>query len=289
MHLPFDTMRAAGPLEIYALAFWLALTAIGSPAAAEEQGLAAERIPWSELSFRAKKLFVTADAEVHLSRLEEDQLLMFLSSEVLGRTSETRLWLDASSARASREEKLKIKDKAELRAYAYAADHAVKERYHEREAEARSEPVETWTLKGSERQDYPGGESPTPVTSPSAILYVLAASKLAKPGDTLDVTIFTDRRLVTARAEVTESASARPLRLTTPDGAQLYEPADVLRIQLTGRDPAGAAVDLGLFGLEGDLEVLLDLENRLPLSIRGALPVIGKLSVRLIEAKLEGS
>ncbi|MEM8998590.1 MAG: hypothetical protein AAGF23_27650 [Acidobacteriota bacterium] len=254
------------------------------PARADD--LRPERVGWSELEYRASKLFVTAEAAVSLERRDGD-MLMQLGSEVLGRRSETRLWIDASTGRSIREERLKLHRDAALRAYVYGADHALKIRYRERPLKEGRGPLESWVEKSRERQPFGAAGDPLPddVTTPSALLYLLAASPLGATGDLFEAPIFADEQLVTARAEVVElvSFSGEIQRL---GGAGIHRPGQTLRIRLTGRDPAGAAVDLGLLGLEGDLEVLIERDTRLPLAIRGAMPVVGTLDVKLRAAKI---
>lgn len=280
--MPIDSpARSASHLFVGSL---LSVALVAPSVGAEE--LRPERIAWEALQFRASKLFVTADAGVSLERQGKEMLLR-LNSEALGRRSETRLWVDAATARAEREERLKLHREAELRSYVYAADHALKIRYLERPSAQGREPLASWTEKSRQEQPFgaPGAPLPELVTTPSALLYLLAASPLDKMGDVLEMPIFADERLVTARAEVIEELSFTG-EIAEEDGG-VHRPGVTLRIRLTGRDPAGGVVDLDLLGLEGDLEILLERDTRLLLAIRGGMPIVGKIDVKLREVRFK--
>ncbi|MEO1085040.1 MAG: hypothetical protein AAFY88_12420, partial [Acidobacteriota bacterium] len=187
----------------------------------------------------------------------------------------------------NRSSRMELHRDAALRAYVYGTDHALKIRYRERPLEEGRAPLESWIEKSQQRQPFgaPADAFPDAVTTPSALLYLLAASPLRARGDVFETPIFADEQLVTARAEVAEVVgfSGEIRRL---GGAGIHRPGETLRIRLTGRDPSGGAVDLGLLGLEGDLEILIERDTRLPLAIRGAMPVVGTLNVKLRAAKL---
>ncbi|MEM1177984.1 MAG: hypothetical protein AAGM22_06555 [Acidobacteriota bacterium] len=264
--------------------FFVIFAAFGAPRASAE-GLKLDRVGWDALEYRASKLLVTAEADVTLEA-KGSEVLLTLGSEVLGRRSETRLWVDAATGRSVREERLKLHREAELRAYVYKPDHALKIRYRERPSAQGRAPIESWIEKSQQRQPFgtPGEPLPVDVTTPSALLYLLAASPLEARGDLFEAPIFADEKLVTARAEVVEVISySGEIAMR---GGGVHRPGDTLRIALTGRDPAGGAVDLGLLGLEGDLEILVERGTRLPLAIRGAMPVVGTLDVKLRAASL---
>ena len=240
--------------------------------------LRAERLDWQDLHYRASKLFITAEAQVSLER-QGDEIQLFLGSEVLGRTSETRIRLEPGNARALREEKLKIHKDAGLRSYEYASDHAIKVRYRERPVAEARKPLETWTEKSRYRQEFGAVDPAEAVTTPSALLYLLAASSLEKKGDVLEATLFADERIVRAQATV---VAEEPFDGAIEQlGGGSYQPGVALRIRLSGQEASGEAVELELLGLEGDLEVLLDRERRVPLAIRGGMPVLGRIEVKL--------
>lgn len=259
------------------------LAAFSLAAELQAEPLRFERLDWRDLHFRASKLFITAEAQVSLEK-QGGEMQLFLASKVLGRTSETKLWLEPPTARALREERLKIHRDAGLRSYLYAPDHALKVRFHERPVAEARQPLETWTEKSRQRQEFgAAGPEATAVTTPSALLYLLAASHLEKKGDALEATLFADERLVRARATVVaeEPFDGEIEQL----GGGTYRPGVALRIQLGGREASGEPVELELLGLEGDLEVLLDRDRRVPLAIRGGMPVLGRIDVKLRAAR----
>ncbi|MEL7060394.1 MAG: hypothetical protein AAGN46_10250 [Acidobacteriota bacterium] len=242
-------------------------------------------LPWTRLRFQARKLFFGGDAQVTLAGEADDRARIDLSFEAFGRESRNRLWFDPRTGAAQQEEKLKIGSDAELRRYEYGLSSAVKIRYHERpEAEAEAA-LDTWSEKSRQVQHYGSTASPAP-GSPAALLYRLATSELNATGDRTDVLLFTKERLVHAVAEVIDEVEWQESFLLH-DGERTREierPIDALLIRVESRSLTGDAIDLDLFGLEGDLEILLEPRRRLPLELRGGLPIAGRVRVQLHEA-----
>ncbi|MEM8931592.1 MAG: hypothetical protein AAGE94_10470, partial [Acidobacteriota bacterium] len=213
-----------------------------------------------------------------------DDWRLVLESEALGRRSVTRLDFDPISATPSVEERLKIKGDAELRSFHYGPAAAVRVRYHAEPKAHAGRPLADWREKSRQEQPYGDPNQPPEVTAPASLLYVLSASALTATGDRLTIPVFTKGRLVSAVAEVVGVADAGAVSLDGGAAPDTTWPA--LRIRVGGRSADGGEVDLDLFGLDGDLEILLDRRHRLPLSIRGKMSVVGEVDVRLLSATL---
>ena len=128
-----------------------------------------------------------------------------------------------------------------------------------------------------------------PVTGPASLLYVLSGAGLAAVGDsvTIHVLVQTHVERVTVRVEGTESADVSFEQSQGGEASAVRERVTALR--LVARSQAvepGAASSFRMFGLEGDVEIIWDAAQRLPLELSGHVKVLGQVTVHLASVTL---
>jgi hypothetical protein len=146
---------------------------------------------------------------------------------------------------------------------------------------------ELWGNATTEFYVYPAADE-VPVIEPGALLYILSAAALDSPGDRFEFTVFAHRGYHRIRALVVEKDRIRVEYIQRPGDAQrpVAGPVDALRISLRGADTKSETPDLQLVGLEGDVDVFLEPRSRVPLEVRGSVPFLGGVEVRLRQVAL---
>lgn len=302
---------------------WLCLGfLLTSPMAAGDQ-TAADLPPWQALRFEASKLFLTAKMEVRLekaSRQAADTLLpspegrpfapsdpslwtVELTSSAVGRRSRSRVWFDPKTHSAWQRAKEKLGSKPYDKVSRFTRDGVYTRRRAPINSQQTEQPPETWGKVQTRFEPYPGwqasglsqvladgGDGPCrAILEPSQLLYVLGILNLDAPPENL--CIFSDGTISRLRFEP-RGSTALNVDFTESKGTGTAEQRRQERLDarcviirsLTLDGQAGG--ELELLGLEGDVEIFLDSDRGLPLEIRGKLPNLGSVKVRLVGVEL---
>ncbi len=128
----------------------------------------------------------------------------------------------------------------------------------------------------------------TVVTDPYALLAALPALERSdRP-----VAVVSGRLAVPVRIHRAEPETARAdVLLRWPGGARTARRLPVRPVQIRVAPPPGVErgkVRTGVFGMRGDLEILVAEGTGLPVAIRGRAPGVGRVTVRLRRAELDG-
>jgi hypothetical protein len=262
--------------------------------------------PWQRLEFRAKKLFLSADAAVEFDAraalpvgercaggrgLPDSAARIRIESSMLGRRSLSSLWFDPESLEAHIRVQEERGSRNRYKSYTFCEGSVEAERATPNAGEADL-PVGEWTHRYPLLHDVPAGLA-APLSEPSALLHLVGrwAALPLEPGVVASrtVPVFSNRQVLAVRIDRDpEAVAAVPGFEIT--GGPLPEELSLVRFTLTpvavGED--GTAEDFELLGLEGAIEILAARELQLPVSISGRLPPAGRVTVRLRNVELRG-
>ena len=261
-----------------------------------------EKVTWQELSYRARKLTVTARTRVRLERLSSDearkQLAHFperdtlepsgeftvrveLDSSFLGRRSLTELWCDPDSAAVFQQTRLETGKRQRRRLYRFEHGGVFSRRVTPAEGEKGQAPT-TWSDVSEQHFGYGGAKLPI-VSEPSALFYLLSAMSRDALDKGVQFIAFTDKRphRLSLRSTGTKELTVNYQR----GGEQVTGRVDAIRLQLGAASLDGQPGEIELLGLEGDIELLLDPETHIPLQISGKIPPVGRVNVKLESVK----
>ncbi|MBN8280680.1 MAG: hypothetical protein J0M16_08740, partial [Gammaproteobacteria bacterium] len=175
--------------------------------------------------------------------------------------------------------------KLRVRTYRFGEEGAYQRTFWPATAAEKSLPPARWTKTAEGLRAYPDAPGSRPVVEPIGLLYLIAASGLNQPGDSLEVLVFRRRDTQTVRIEVLppRDVQVRYDELWPRGTVQRQGKVRPLRLGLTGLPVPGADPDedLELLGLRGRLELLLDPATRAPLQLSGDVKIVGAVTLRL--------
>jgi hypothetical protein len=299
------------------------ITAIGlsvvlaCPAAAADPATAprASSLPWSELSYGARKFFLSASTTVRIEQVAASMIVGVLrtppdgvavpvpNGDVLivattsnlpfGRREETTVWLDANSSAALQTAKLTTGGDPYVKTWRYTTAGFFMWRDSPRDATEARQGREVWT--DNRTQTITTGASPPPglaVTDPYALLVLIARARLDHSGEKATFAFISEDRLAVATV-IAGGLSLRHVdyRETWPGGARRRQGEDLVRTVRVGAHMLGEAtarqnVELGFLGMRGSLTVFCEADTGLPVELQGTAPSVGVLTVRLTQAAL---
>jgi hypothetical protein len=264
-------------------------------------------VPWRRIVFRASKLLITATAEVELAWRESpaaaEELVesagdplapsgdrvarLAVTTQLLGRESTTQIWLDPVDLAALQRRQLEQGKRERMKLYRFGREGIYSLRVRPRDEE-RGQAFETWSDIHEEVLER---DTKSPVSDPSALFYWLSAIEPASLRDGETLLVFSKSMLnpVEVRYAGAEAVRVDYLLHGAPD-------AEGNAIQISGRVPAyrysltpsaGEDDELELLGLEGDLDLYVDAERRIPIRLTGRVPPVGRVSANLKEAWLQ--
>ncbi|HVS15911.1 MAG TPA: hypothetical protein VMV46_18465 [Thermoanaerobaculia bacterium] len=264
-------------------------------------------VSWRRLAFRASKLLVSAHAEVALEwrqarevapeLAETDQgaplapagervAHLTVTSNLLGRSSSTQVWLDPLDLRVLQRRQLEEGKRERLKLYRFGRSGIYSRRVRPSHGE-RGQPLQRWT---DVQEGFEAHQEATPVSDPSALFYWLSAiePESLREGRTLVVYSKSLLNPVEVRYLGVEEIRVdyRLYGVADPEGNAIDVSGRVPALRFSLTPGAGGADELELLGLEGDLELHVDAEHRVPVQVSGRVPPVGKVVARLQEAWL---
>jgi hypothetical protein len=269
----------------------IALLAAALPAAAD-----APAPSWSLAQYKARKLFMTIRLDIRVDQLSGDALvqatptafqgegvmpacpraaLVTLRSETRGTVKETKLYLDPTNGAALRREQREWSSSPDFKDLRYTTTGIARLRAEPLDNEADRPPAE-WGQVRRQFRAFPATPAGVPISDSSALPFLVATHEWRGPGDTSEFYVFEDQQLVrvTARAEqwlVTD------VDYRTADGKVKGEER-LLEVQLrTTALGNGGEVEIDLFGLSGDVRMLVDTRQRVPVEISGSVSFLGEV------------
>ncbi|MGD1148020.1 MAG: hypothetical protein ABR961_08735 [Thermoanaerobaculaceae bacterium] len=276
-----------------ALGFLLAIlpaAVLAGEASPERRGSV---VGWKELRFVAHKTGISATIDLRLDRESDgltDGILLESTTHLPGRTFVAHERVDAVTARARQIVDTETGVKHHRKTYTLGLRGFRLEFLEPASLSEMMQPPERWTKRTDSVSLFPQALPPgSTVTGPAGLLYAISAANLAAPGDsmTIHVLVQTHVERVTVRVEGTEPADVTFEQSQGGEARPVREQVTALRLvarsQPVESDTASA---FRIFGLEGDVEILWDPAQRLPLEISGHVKVIGQVTVRLASVTL---
>lgn len=282
----------------------LSLTGIGRPAGAEPVDLDPERLTWRELTLVASKFGLTSRAVVRIDtvdpgdvatllppdagggalELPAELLRIDLETRFLRRRNLARVWFDPRRATAFESSGFDEGRKHYYKASRFSHEGVLSERRRPQRGQEKLDPS-AWGPGELELDPFPDWLPPgEPVTSPGSLLYALSVLPLTESGPPPELATFVGRSvsLVSLVVEGRERTEVRYLeRLPGGEERRIRRQVDALRVALRPFTPEDPEKGLRLLGLRGVVRVLVDPEARLPLEVRGRVPVAGMIRIRL--------
>lgn len=293
------------------LAGLCAQIALAGPVAGKTGPFDPQRVSWTRLEFSAQKLFLSAQASLAVALRPRDAISAGIvtppmgkavpmpetlaeiryGASGMGRNSDTTLWLDLASGAALQRLQLDSGARTRQRIYRYTdigAWHQTRWPANDREREL---PLEQWTDRSEGLRPYPAAATGLVITDPAALLWLIAATDLAKPGDRLEINTFSRRRVHRVSVEAL-GMTQTSIKFEAQDARGIWQregrmPA--LRIRIRGEpleQQADSDDEFELLGLQGDIELLLDPASRAPLALSGRAKILGQVTFQLCKAML---
>jgi hypothetical protein len=305
----------------YPLRRWLLWALLASPAAtaglsAAEGGLLdASRIGWSNLSYRASKLFITVDADISIVPTSGAQLAQALmepgegqaippaaaaqtlkfQTAFFGRQSTTTLSLNSDTGAALQRTSHDSGSRYRHRIYRYTDIGAYnRTRWPVGKAEEKlpDDQWPQWSEAGEGMTAYPEAAVGSILTDPAGLLYIVGAAPLDKAGDLF--VIYAYVRGHVHRVEI-EVAGREQIKLSYEEhGKQVVKHKDKqealkLLIRGEGLDDGDSEDEFELLGLRGDIVMHIDPRTRAPLQIEGRVKIAGHTKMRIRRLVLNDS
>lgn len=262
---------------------------------------------WEKLDFTASKLMITARssltaehepietsrsqwAGIETGRRSERDIAttVRLGSETsfLGRASSTTVWINPKSLGAFQRTLKESGSRTRQKIYRFSDTEAIAYRSEPAGSEERQLDEPQWTKRGEQRIKTPPG---TVVTDPLTLFYLISTHPLTALDKGIEVDVLTRNRVTRVRIRRTATAATVGTRSTvvnadgrvTRDGKTTQIPVRIYEVV-----PIEDNGDLRLLGLEGAIEVAVDEALRMPVEIRGKIPPVGRVTVKLRRASL---
>lgn len=269
----------------------IALLAVSGQAAAVDDAL-----PWAQADYKARKLFMTARLSIGLERVSGEALqfaaptpfegkgimpvcryaiLVTLESEAVGETKEISLYFDPISGAALRRQQREWSSKPDFKDLRFTTGGIARLRAEPLAGDEDKPPAE-WGQVRRQFRSFPEVEPAVTITDTAALPYLVATHDWQKLGDEFEVFVFEDEDIVRITASARQwQESAVDYRL----GDRKIDARErLLDVQLLARrllDDGSADIDL--FGLSGDLHMLVDVARRLPVQISGSVGLFGEV------------
>lgn len=292
------------------IALLLGLLAGPAEAAAAGDDTAAVFVPgrvgWTALEFSASKFLMSAKARVEVrtrpateiaadwltpgsgcALAPGDQVLeMAYGASGAGRDSTTTLWLDPTSGAALQRTQRSDGSRPRHRVYRYTDSGAWHRTHWPASAAEEKLPPDQWTERSEGLRPYPAEAAGRVITEPTALVWLVAAADLSRPGETLEILSFSRRHVHRVLVTVTGTRTVTVDYLESAGGTEQRKKGSVqaVRVLIRGtplKDEGGEDDEFELLGLRGDIELLLEPRSRVTLALGGKAPVVGQIAMKL--------
>ncbi|MEO8196457.1 MAG: hypothetical protein ABI689_07015 [Thermoanaerobaculia bacterium] len=284
----------------------LAAVVLLLPVAAVADELSFESIPWRGLTFEGSKFGISLTAELGLESVPADLVVgrlspsdqtpgvlptgpsvvaIRLASKVLGRKSEIELWVDPETATAFQRVQTDSGKRQRVKTERYGERGITGVRLRPAKGE-EGLPSASWSDLRRVFSEYPAWAGKNlRISDPTALFYAVCAAKLERPGDRVQIPLFSDGDFLILEAKVVERRRVEvDYELVRRGSSRRRQgPVDALRLALRASTlgPTAEQHDFELAGLGGDVELLFDAGNRLPLELSGKVPWAGRVAIDL--------
>ncbi len=267
-----------------------------------------DAVAWSRLELEATKFFITARAEVELAGRPASEAVaelldpgdhlalaprgarsfrLDLRTRILSRDSRVRFWFDPGDARALQRSSHDVsKKRLRHRTYRYL-DGAVFSRTLQPDEGEEAKPYQSWSRVDDKIFVSQAGGAV--VTEAAALLYLIPAGPFHTTGDRRQVRVFTRGKVREVDVEVAakEHIEVGYAKVAGASEAAVDGEVEVLRVAVRPRSSDEKDDDFKLLGLEGDIDIFLEPETRVPLLVSGRIDFVGTVHLRLKRAVMK--
>jgi hypothetical protein len=273
----------------------LALLAVACPLRASDLAL-----PWSQAEYRARKMFMTVRLGIGLQRLTRDAatsalqapfegqgivpagdevVLVSLRTRTGSKTKETLLYLDPANGAALRRQQQEWSSDPDFKDLRYTTTGIARLRAEPLDGEA-DQPPTTWGQVRRQFRAFSAAGDAGVVSDTAALPFLVATATWRQPGDRTEFRVFEDGQIVTITATA-DGWTETSVDFRTDDG-KLQGRQKLLNVSLvTTTAGDGGDADIDLFGLSGDVRLLVDVERRVPVEISGSVSFFGEIRFAL--------
>jgi hypothetical protein len=241
---------------------------------------------WQQLEFEQQAFWVIARSKLSVAAVAREGSAqtwrLHAESSVASNLENVAIEFDADSGRTIHRSRFSQGKNRRYKEYQYHKDAVTRLRREPAEADSTTAPSD-WPVTSKRELSLPAGS----VVSSPWLLLLLAQDVLAQPDTEARFTVHTDFNFyeVTARLTGTEELEVEAPTGTLPAaGTHL---ANVVGLQIRPLTPLADKPDFTLLGLSGDISILYDSSNQLPLQLRGRAPQIGQTRINLKAAVLQ--
>ncbi len=264
-----------------------------------------QRVKWTRLELKAKKLFITASTVVRLRTVSASEaggewiessrgegvlpggatvMEVAIDSTAAGRESAVNVWFGPRHAAAVQRLKVRKGKRAYRKVSRFTDVGTYVLRTAPLEESEAGRPFTEWTKIEEFFYPYPAHSGCRTVSEPSALLYILSASSFS-PGQTRRLCVFSGRKTIPVAIEFLGFEPLEVDYAETSAGPARRRKGEI-RTRKVAIRPLADGEDFELLGLEGDIEVFLDVESGVPLQVRGKIGGLGRVAVRLTAVEL---
>jgi hypothetical protein len=243
---------------------------------------------WQQLEFEQKALWVSARSKLSVAAVADGGSApvwrLHADSSVASNVESVTIEFDADSGRAIYRSRFSQGKNRRYKEYQYQKDTVTRLRREPPKGVATGAPG-GWPVTSKRELGLPALPEGSVVSNPYLLL-LIAGDALAHPDTVARFVVHTDFNFyeVTARMTGTEEIEVKTPAGTLPAaGSHL---AEVVHLQIRPLGPLADKPDFSLLGLSGDISILYDSGNQLPLQLRGRAPRLGRTRIDLKAAVL---
>jgi hypothetical protein len=283
--------------------------------------LDAKRVLWTDLSFQAKKLFVTVNTDVHLAPfstaefeslwLTEPKLtpLRQADKEIYHTTVDTiidgvfsspvivttQLWFYPRDASALHRIRLSREEDDFKKIYWFTPEGVHRFR---REPNSKQEALlapEQWTDVKQTFYSYDLTQlGCLQVSEPSLLIYILSAAEFSRNSGPLALCVFGKRQLhqVWLRPKGVQSLKVNYSEKAAEAEVRKKGAVEAIRVKLDAepmKSDLEKVENFSFFGLRSDISIYLDPKSHIPIQINGKIPTVGSVKLKLREVRMKKS
>jgi hypothetical protein len=264
-----------------------------------------DRAAWTSARFHASKFLVSGDATITLENADlaareeplmepregapvepdEELLKLGFKTDSLGNHSQGFLLMNARSGAALQLVQLK-EDRYRVSRFTEIGKYL---RTHRPKNREEGLPYKQWTNHSEELRPFPPAALGAVITEPLALLYIIPAAPLAKPGDHLELLAALRKQVFRVRIEV---GKPRQIKIdykerSSTGTARRKGKITPLRVLVRGEglNPEDDE-EFEFLGLRGDIELYLQPETGVPVRLTGAIKIVGKVAFHLRDVSL---
>jgi len=279
-----------------------------SVATASESAFDPDRIGWSEVQFKASKLFISVDASVALSdrsavdithRLmdpgegvavapDDSVQELIYTTDFFGRHSTTDLLINSGTGATLQRTSHDSGNRFRHRIYRFTdigAFQRTRWPVGKDEENLPAERWEEWSETGEGIRKYPAAAIGRVVTDSSGLLYIVGAAALYEPGDKIEILAYARSHVHRVEVEVTQPETIK-VDYRERDGNNSVDREGkqqvmTLLIRGEGLDDGDDEDEFELLGLRGDITMHMDPKTRAPLQLTGRVKIAGQVTLRI--------